>query len=114
MSVASWWSSGEGWQKCTPHPAVGDVPYRMLALTNDPSVYMSVRVFRTIGDMSLIGVSWVDASEGGGASSSECADGVLLVLGAGMRGGVGGRGGVVGALNRRGRSPLYETYTIPI
>ena len=89
-----------------PHPAVGDVPYLMLALTNDPSVYMSVRVLGIMGGVSLIGVSWVRASDGGGRSSWKSSDGVLLFLSRGDRGGVGGsRGGVSGALKTRGRSP---------
>ena len=44
VSVESGWSAGVGCAMCTPHPAEGDVPYLMLALTNEPSVYMSVRV----------------------------------------------------------------------
>ena len=68
---------------------------------------MSVRVLGTIGGVSLIGVSWVGASEGVGCPSCECTDGVLVLLFEGERGGVelGRMGGVSGALNRRGRSP---------
>ena len=38
VSVASGCCRGVGWVICTPHPAVGEVPYRMLAFTNEPSV----------------------------------------------------------------------------
>ena len=53
---------------------------------------MSVRVFGTSAIVSLNGVSCVDASEGGDASSVESSDGVLFVRGVEMlASGEGGR-----------------------
>ena len=66
---------------------------------------MSVRVYGTSAVVSLHGVSCVGASEGGDDSSVECSDGVLLVRGVGAVVSGEGGGGVVGALNKRGRSP---------
>ena len=67
VSVDKGVSAGEGWVKCTPQPAVGEVPHLMLALINEPSVHMSVRVLGTIEGVELMGVSWVGASGGGGS-----------------------------------------------
>ena len=51
-------SSCVGCVTYTPHPAVGRVPYRMLPLMNDPSVYISVRVpGMWIGATVRVGVS---------------------------------------------------------
>ena len=66
---------------------------------------MSVRVFGTSVVVSLSGVSCVGASEGGGASSIEYSEGVLFVRGVEVLVSGGGGGGVVGARNKRGRSP---------
>ena len=104
VSVASGWSCGVGCAMCTPQPAVGEVPYLMLALMKEPSVYMSVRVFGVMSGRSLKGVA-VGASDSGRASSMECSEGVLFTREAYSGDVAGLRGGVAGARKRRGRSP---------